>query len=243
MKNKSLFLFCWKESCFVLLCFRFLIALVWLMSWLLLRQTWNWEYIATGASKKEAITSNGQGLIRAHFVSCKGIEIKPIYPLVAINKCMGLCDLFYSTVSLLNNFPQSFRWELWKPRIRQMEALPRRGQGCGHPGSSSSHTQAPHCPRPAGWTPPGSRSRCAVEPRGAWGGDRECLASLFPCCALVFAPAIHTFLVLVIRSSGEAKWLIFIYSLPRRNPSLPTRWNFWQNIIEVSKIMNAELGL
>lgn len=48
----------------------------------------------------------------------------------------------------------------------------------------------------------GKRGRASQR---VWGGDRGRLGSPFPCCVLVCAPATSTSLVLVIRSSGEAK--------------------------------------
>lgn len=66
------FYFAEKESCLVLLFSWLLIALVWLLSWLLMQEARNQEYFATGGSKKEAIIPNGQGVIRANFVLCRG---------------------------------------------------------------------------------------------------------------------------------------------------------------------------
>lgn len=166
-----------------------------------------------GPARKKPLPPRAKGH-QGKFCLMQRIEIKPIHPLVATNKCRDRCDLVYSTNLLLNNFPQSFKAEVHdKMRLSQIEPLPTQALKPGwwasrqllpvdaHHGRQALGLRghAEGLPLACGQETAGEKVQASLGTRG----DSAPLASLLPCCAVVCAPTINIFLGLVIRSSGE----------------------------------------
>lgn len=163
---------------------------------------------------------------------------------------MGWCDFLYSTVFLLNNFPCSFRQQLMKAKKKPGWTLailtPEARATCVqavlmHTKASEPWDQGGMCGLPQGCRQDRARDRS----RNLW--KRLLMAarapeSPFPCCALVCAPTLVMFFVLVATSPEKANCFVFICSLQCLVPLCLHTENSGR-IPEKCQIMNAELGL